>query len=726
MRKLFISALAIFAISLVSCQVEENLNVSEPEQETVGVPMTLKVDFGTKTTYSSNGTAGFSCEWEVGDKISVISFDDDSDYANVTAIDNFETALGDGTFTGTFNGGSAPRIMVVYPHLEAYEGSASGKWGSEALNGTSGEGARRLIDGVKIGEREMSLYPYSFVYSDENMDTDVLKERSIFYGEATIAAGAMTATLQNYYGVLTVELDFRVNEGDPWDLSPMSSALKTVEINADHFMYKYTTWTYPASFKYGSTTNFSKIISYFGAPDSGEDDPTGLSLPTRPGSTSSYVKYYIVGDFVDQLENYVWTVTATDASGYVYEKELTFSSDYSFSKGGGAKLSTAVVATTPILPTASELDGGGTMPSNCYIVPCTAGTYSFSTKSKRGFSYPGTYNAAYSAVVLWEALPYNASVKDGDIIKSARLYSDNRIYVETTGNEGNAVVGVVDGSGNIVWSWHLWVTNYDPDNNGLDYHNLHLNGNHYYMMRRNLGAFQNAAVDVNGYREEQVGLYYQFGRKDPFVGVNDIYEASDNRETTNSGNWAQVNCGGNINMYYAQTHPMTFIRGTMASKSWLPSVGAVNGLWGDASKEQDPCPYGWRVADTDIWSAIRQYADRTIDGSDVNFWGVAPDRRPISKTINDSGLYGGTYQFDGLTLPYCGFYYYNTGDSSWSIWQTYSYSVDVGDAVYWGNSMINDEEAYVFSVSSIDMYQFETYSETEWPASAYQVRCVKD
>ena len=143
MRKLFISALAIFAISLVSCQVEENLNVNEPEQETVGVPMTLKVDFGTKTTYTPNGAAGFSCAWEAGDKISVISFDDDSDYANVTAIDNFETTAGDGTFEGTFTGGSAARIMVVYPHLEAYEGSASGKWGSEALNGTSGAGARR-------------------------------------------------------------------------------------------------------------------------------------------------------------------------------------------------------------------------------------------------------------------------------------------------------------------------------------------------------------------------------------------------------------------------------------------------------------------------------------------------------------------------------------------------------------------------------------------------------
>ena len=229
MRELFISALAICALLLVSCQVKESLDVNKSVSipETVGVPMTLKVDFATKTTYSSNGVAGFNCDWEAGDKISVISFDSDSDYATVSAIDNFETTSGDGTFEGTFTGGSAARIMVVYPHLEAYEGSPSGNWGSEALNGTSGAGARRLIDEVQIGKGTMSLYPYSFVYSDENMDVDVIKERSILYGEATIAAGTMTATLQNYYGVLTVELDFRVNESDPWDLSPMSSALKT-------------------------------------------------------------------------------------------------------------------------------------------------------------------------------------------------------------------------------------------------------------------------------------------------------------------------------------------------------------------------------------------------------------------------------------------------------------------------------------------------------------------
>ncbi len=724
MKKIY-ALMAVCAAAMVSCQVNENNGPEVPETGADGVQMTLQVDFaGTRTTYTSNGVAGFYCDWEVGDKISVISFDSDSDYANISAIDNFEVQDPvTGTFTGTYTGGSSPRVMIVYPHLEAYEGSASGKWGSEALNGAF---SRRLIDEVKIGESGMTLSPYTYVYADENTDMDVLKERSIFYGRAQIAAGSMTATLQNLYSVLTVTLDFRgaTNPDDPWDESQVTSAIKTVEINADHFAFENMSWGYPASFKAGSTSNLSRQISYFGAPDTAESDPTGLVPPTRY-SGSSWLKYYIIGNFVDQKSGYKWNVTATAADGNTFVKELEFTGDYSFSAGKGAAFSTVLTGTIPALPVATALDADGTEPSNCYIVPCTGSTYSFGAKSKQGFSYPNTYNSSYSAAVLWEALPYNNSVAVGSVIKNAKLCSDNRIYVETTGTEGNALVAVLNGEGTIIWSWHLWVTDYDPNNSSSDYNYINLDGTEYYMMKRNLGAFYNSAESINGYREEQVGLYYQFGRKDPFVGVNNIYEASANRETTNSGNWAQVNCGGLVNKYYASSNPMTFIKGTTASKSWLPSLGAVDGLWGTATKEQDPCPYGWRVADTEIWTAIKEKADRTIDGSDVNFWGSAPDKRPISKTIHDSGTYGGTYQFDGLTLPYCGFYYYNTGDSSWSIWQTYSYSVDVGDAKYWGNSMINSEEAYTFSVSSIDMYQFETYAETEWPASGLQVRCVK-
>ena len=320
MKKYCFAIAALCAMVLASCQAEIHPAEEEDVRQGAGTPMTLKVSFDdTKTEYTPSGN-GFYCNWEAGDKISVISFDSDSDYATITAIDNFTTDAGDGVFTGVFTGGSAPRIMVVYPHLEAYEGSASGKWGSEALNGAF---SRRLIDEVKIGESTMALNPFTYVYADENIDMDVLKERSLFYGQATIDAGAMTATLQNLFSVLTVTLDFRgaTNPDDPWDESPVTSAIKTVEINADHFAFENFSWGYPASFKAGSTTNLSRQISYFGAPDTAESDPTGLVPPTRGSGERSWLKYYIVGNFVDQKAGYKWNITATAANGNTFVKE---------------------------------------------------------------------------------------------------------------------------------------------------------------------------------------------------------------------------------------------------------------------------------------------------------------------------------------------------------------------------------------------------------------------
>ena len=200
-------------------------------------------------------------------------------------------------------------------------------------------------------------------------------------------------------------------------------------------------------------------------------------------SGSSWLKYYIIGNFVDQKAGYKWNVTATAADGNTFVKELEFTGDYSFSAGKGAAFSAVLTGTIPALPVATALDADGTEPSNCYIVPCTGSTYSFGAKSKQGFSYPNTYNSSYSAAVLWESLPYNNSVAVGSVIKNAQLCSDNRIYVETTGTEGNALVAVLNGEGSVVWSWHLWVTDYDPNGSSSDYNYINLDGTEYLQFR---------------------------------------------------------------------------------------------------------------------------------------------------------------------------------------------------------------------------------------------------
>ena len=81
--------------------------------------------------------------------------------------------------------------------------------------------------------------------------------------------------------------------------------------------------------------------------------------------------------------------------------------------------------------------------------------------------------------------------------------------------EGNVKIGIKDAAGNVLWSWHIWVT--DPPMN-QNYLNGHI------AMDRNLGAVISSVDEWKSgvswpegkmFAEYAWGLYYQFGRKDP-------------------------------------------------------------------------------------------------------------------------------------------------------------------------------------------------------------------
>lgn len=161
-------------------------------------------------------------------------------------------------------------------------------------------------------------------------------------------------------------------------------------------------------------------------------------------------------------------------------------------------------------------------------------------------------------------------------------------------NEGNALIGAYDAAGILLWSWHIWATPYDPESDVLHY------ANGYEVMGRNLGALDNA----NTTAEERVasyGLYYQWGRKDPFIGPAS-YRA-------NNGSGAAMYNAAGSRVYvttaaasaetgtadYARRNPLCFITGTAETgNDWLWT--ADDARWGVTKTENDPCPYGWKVA----------------------------------------------------------------------------------------------------------------------------------
>ena len=171
------------------------------------------------------------------------------------------------------------------------------------------------------------------------------------------------------------------------------------------------------------------------------------------------------------------------------------------------------------------------------------------------------------------------------------------------GKEGNAVVAARDGD-RIVWSWHVWVTDYDPEADIFEWTDA--NGITYKYMDRNLGA-----LSAEKYSKESLGLMYQWGQKDPFPGGDDVESQIQKRIYDINGNQIYMkieerptyNDNTSTNLQLAIEHPDVFYGAPSSSwpvVDWLTDKAALqnNDLWGgktNAKTVYDPCPEGWRI-----------------------------------------------------------------------------------------------------------------------------------
>ena len=182
--------------------------------------------------------------------------------------------------------------------------------------------------------------------------------------------------------------------------------------------------------------------------------------------------------------------------------------------------------------------------ANCFIVSSSE-TYSF--KTVKGNSSESVGDVA-SAEVLWESFGTSETPSVGSLISSVS-YADGKISFSTPQSyrEGNAVIAAKDASGTILWSWHIWLTD-QPQ--GQAYYN-----NAGTMMDRNLGAISATPGGVGA-----LGLLYQWGRKDPFLGSSSI---SENIGAKSTVTWpSKVKSESNTGtIEYATAHPTTFITG---------------------------------------------------------------------------------------------------------------------------------------------------------------------
>jgi len=235
----------------------------------------------------------------------------------------------------------------------------------------------------------------------------------------------------------------------------------------------------------------------------------------------------------------------------------------------------------------TDLSAAGT--ANCYLVQ-QAGDYKF--KAVIG-NTDATVGNVKTVEVLWESFGTDEMPDVGDLIAAAS-YKDGYICFSTpeTFREGNAVIAAKNSKGTILWSWHIWCAE-EGWTEQVYYNDAGT------MMDRNLGATSATPGDVGA-----LGLLYQWGRKDPFMGSSSISESV---LAVSTGTW-NVSSSGSLTL--AEENPMTFYTGMNLAK----------GSWDSVKTIYDPCPSGWRVP----------------DGGDDNVWAKASG---MSSSLDTSGLW---------------------------------------------------------------------------------------
>ena len=212
--------------------------------------------------------------------------------------------------------------------------------------------------------------------------------------------------------------------------------------------------------------------------------------------------------------------------------------------------------------------------ANCYMVYPVESTYCFDLVKGNG-SEP--VEVAASADILWETYGTDDEVIQGTVVKSASI-KDNKVVFDVPAEAvpGNALIAVKDASGKILWSWHIWVTDSDPDIDGQLYPSGAI------LMDRHLGAL--TAV-INDPRTN--GLLYQWGRKDPFIGYVNSWE--NQFASVYPLDAMAYDQSGVVDYQYSIEHP---------TESILGGVDWCDGPRWDIKKTiYDPCPVGWKVPD---------------------------------------------------------------------------------------------------------------------------------
>lgn len=257
----------------------------------------------------------------------------------------------------------------------------------------------------------------------------------------------------------------------------------------------------------------------------------------------------------------------------------------------------------------------------------------------------GTDKTITDVKVVWQTKDAGTS---GELVVGyvADLADNHQNLVHLTGGEslsdalisvkvpvtkgGNALLAAYNSAGQIVWSWHLWISDYVPQRitSSLSFEqaqqqtkggSVHRYANAAFasgiyqtkvIMDRNLcataGGFPGTDASNLDYGR-RIGYLYQWGRKDPFFGsvdgtnneINVIYDGDGTATQLKKVSYSSALPADENTLLWSIRNPMSFIMGNASWYNGSESTDGYRKLYENGGKKSlyDPCPDGWTVPD---------------------------------------------------------------------------------------------------------------------------------
>ncbi|MBD5315724.1 MAG: hypothetical protein HDS08_06160 [Bacteroides sp.] len=317
---------------------------------------------------------------------------------------------------------------------------------------------------------------------------------------------------------------------------------------------------------------------------------------------------------------------------------------------------------------------------NTYAIPISRINYFW--QNEEGTSSPNVINESdeWIAEVIWQDQPRPLisfySYDNDPLSGNYEGKGDAAFYFRPLENAvGNVVIGVrkktsptpARGEREYLWSWHIWLTDYEPDDNisswedgkyiypvtGGEIHRYessfwdksYLNK---YIMDRNLGASVAKPSTDPAENARSFGLYYQFGRFAPMPYANaEVYDMS--------GKVISEFSNGDINMIvvppaenirYAVKRPYMFFKRSATNtdeKRWLANNSYDKNSWNNPGWHTsgtkslfDPCPPGWCIPGDAVWESFRSFTVSDGVNATTRFEALSDPEYPF-------GTYNGYY-----------------------------------------------------------------------------------